>query len=306
MNIQHTYSIVAISEDQSQFGVAVQSHWFGVGAVCPWILSGVGVIATQSMVEISYGPKGLALMEEGLTAQKTLDILINEDNGRDLRQVAIIDASGNKATHTGSRCVAEAGHQMGKNYSVQANMMLKNTVWPAMAHAFESTSGSLAKQLFAALKAAQAERGDIRGQQSAAMLIAENISDDTPWDHLITNLRVDDHPNPLQELERLLNTEDAYRLMNEGDDLIARGEAEQAQEKYRRAAKNAPGIEELPFWEAVTLADIGKVEQALPIFKRVFEKNPDWAILVQRLPQSGLLTDDPLIMDKIMSVLKER
>lgn len=159
MNLVHTYSIVAISEDKSELGVAVQSHWFAVGAVCPWIKPGVGVITTQSMVEISYGQKGLGLMSKGKMANQALEELLAQDNERELRQVAMIDAAGTVATHTGSKCIAEAGHFAGENYSVQANMMLKDTVWPAMAEAYEKSKGNLSLRLFAALQAAQAEGG---------------------------------------------------------------------------------------------------------------------------------------------------
>ncbi len=306
MNINHTYSIVAISEDRSELGIAVQSHWFSVGSVCPWIIPGVGAIATQSMVEISYGPNGLTLLKQGKSAKQALKYLLAKDDKRDLRQVSILDAQGGIATHTGKKCILEAGHSIGENYSVQANMMLHDTVWGQMAESFESTKGRLADRLYAALLAAQNTGGDIRGQQSAAIIVVDNIDDDEPWEHFTTNLRVDDHCNPIEELDRLLKIEKAYALMNEGDVLITNGDVSGARKKYATAASFAPDIEELPFWEAVTLADIGEIEQALPIFKRVFEINPHWSILVQRLPASGLLTDDPHMMRKIMSTLKER
>lgn len=306
MKINHTYSIVAVNEARTEIGVAVQSHWFAVGAVCPWIKPGVGAIATQSMVEVSYGPKGLKLLEQGKSAQQVLDHLLAQDAETALRQVAIMTADGNTATHTGKRCIAEAGHKTGANYSVQANMMIKNTIWPAMAKAFESARGTLARRLFAALEAAQNEGGDIRGMQSAAILVADNILDDKPWEHLTTNLRVDDHPSPLEEMERLLDIEGAYAYMHEGDTLLTKGEVEKAEEKYTAASFLAPQIEELSFWEAVSLADMGEIDQALPIFKKVFKAEPNWAVLVQRLPASGLLTEDPGVMEKILSGLSER
>jgi uncharacterized Ntn-hydrolase superfamily protein len=298
----HTYSIVALDIKTNQIGVAVQSHWFAVGALCPWIEPGVGAITTQSMVEVSYGPKGLDLLRNGETSQEALKLLLEADDGRDLRQVAIVDAKGNIAVHTGNRCIAEAGHQTGDSFSVQANMMLNNSVWPAMASAFENTKGTLADHLIAALQAAQDAGGDIRGKQSAALMIAENVRDDTPWTHMLTNLRVDDHTEPIIELQRLLYVQHAYDLMNEGDDLLIKEQSEAARKKYQQAAELAPDIEELPFWQAVTLADTGKIDQALPIFQRVFSRNQNWALLVQRLPSSGLLTDDPGVMRKILSV----
>jgi len=302
MKIKHTYSIIALSDDYSEIGAAVQSHWFAVGAICPWVTPGVGAITTQSMVEVSYGPKGMDLLKKGNTAKLTLQELLADDTERELRQVAIIDAKGVVATHTGERCIAQAGHQSGDHYSVQANMMLNNTVCQAMAAAFEKTDGKLAHRLFAALEAAQNEGGDIRGKQSAAIIVANNIRDEKPWSHFTTNLRVDDHPQPLSELERLLDVEYAYALMNQGDALIAKGNYVAAKEKYTKAANLAPNIEELPFWEAVTLTEIGEIEQALPIFKKVFSRNRNWIILVQRLPASGLLPEDPEIMKRILSV----
>jgi len=288
MTFFHTYSIVAMDRKTNQIGVAVQSHWFAVGALCPWIESGVGLIATQSMVEVSYGPKGLALLRDGKPAQQALNELLEADDGKELRQVAVVDAQGNVAAHTGKRCIAEAGHQIGDSFSAQANMMLNNTVWSAMASAFENSQGNLANRLLSALQAAQAAGGDIRGKQSASLLVSENIKDDTPWKNIFTDLRVDDHPDPILELKRLLDIQYAYDLMNEGDDLLSKNKNEAAKIKYQQAAKLAPDIEELPFWHAVTLAETGKVNEALPIFERVFNINKNWALLVQRLPASRI------------------
>ena len=300
MTFFHTYSIVAMDRKTNQIGVAVQSHWFAVGALCPWIESGVGVITTQSMVEVSYGPKGLALLRGGKPAQQALNELLEADDGKELRQVAVVDAQGNVAAHTGKRCIAEAGHQIGDSFSAQANMMLNNTVWSAMASAFENSQGNLANRLLSALQAAQEAGGDIRGKQSASLLVSENVKDDTPWKNIFSDLRVDDHPDPILELKRLLDIQYAYDLMNEGDGLLSKNKNEAAKAKYQQAAKLAPDIEELPFWHAVTLADTGKVNEALPIFERVFNINKNWALLVQRLPASGLLTKEPQVMRKIL------
>lgn len=298
----HTYSIVALDPKTNQIGIAVQSHWFAVGAICPWIEAGVGAITTQSIVEISYGPKGLDLLRSGSTAQETLETLLKKDSGRALRQVSIVDAKGNIAAHTGERCIAEAGHQTGAYFSVQANMMVNNSVWSEMAAAFENSPGSFPDRLVAALVAAQEAGGDIRGKQSAALLVAENIKDDTPWSHVLINLRVDDHLEPIVELQRLLKLQCVYDLMDDGDDLITQEQSEQANSKYQRAAKLSPNIVEVQFWQAVALANSGNIDQALPIFKQVFSLNENWAILVQRLPASGMLTEDPGIMRKILSV----
>ena len=299
-----TFSIVAKDEQTGQLGVAVQTHWFAVGAICPWVEAGVGAVATQSMVEVSYGPKSLELLRAGKSAQEALDALLAEDKDQGLRQVAVVDTLGRIAVHTGDRCIQAAGHTSGKGYSVQANMMKKDSVWPAMENVFLAAKGDLASRMLAALYAAQAAGGDIRGKQSAAMLVAGGEKSDEPWRHVLVNLRVDDHPEPLKELERLLNINKAFELMNEGDALLAKNLSEEAKEKYSLAAAMAPEIEEMPFWQAVTLADTGKIEEALPIFKKVFRKNKDWAELVKRLPASGLLKDDAEMIRKILAVLE--
>jgi len=299
-----TFSIVAKDEQTGQLGVAVQTHWFAVGAICPWVEAGVGAVATQSMVEVSYGPKSLELLRAGKTAQEALDALIAEDKDQGLRQVAVVDALGRIAVHTGDRCIQAAGHTSGKGYSVQANMMKNDSVWPSMENAYLVAKGDLASRMLAALYAAQAAGGDIRGKQSAAMLVAGGEKSDEPWRHVLVNLRVDDYSEPLKELERLLNINKAFELMNEGDALLAKNLSEEAKEKYSLAAAMAPEIEEMPFWQAVTLADTGKIEEALPIFKKVFRKNKDWAELVKRLPASGLLKDDAEMIRKILAVLE--
>ncbi len=284
----HTFSIVARDPRSGQMGVAVQSHWFATGSMVTWGEAGVGVAATQSMVEVSYGPLGLAGMREGHTPQQVLTELLQKDEGRDLRQVALLDANGNVATHTGARCIAEAGHEIGEQFSAQANMMLKNTVWYAMAEAFKTAKGDLSERLMQALEAAQSEGGDIRGKQSAAMLVVDGQKYPNPWQGILVDIRVDDHPEPLVQLRRLLKVNNAYQSMNAGDAFLADGKVEQAFEAYNRAARLAPEIIELPFWQAVTLAESGKVEESLPIFKRVFEDDENWRVLLARLPRAGL------------------
>ena len=303
-NLAHTFSIVARDPQNGQLGVAVQSHWFAVGTLCPWAEAGVGAIATQSLVDPSYGALGLNLLRIGRSAEETLAELLGKDNNRENRQVAIIDSNGHVATHTGKNCIAEAGHFSGAGFSVQANMMKYPTVWPAMAKAFENSKGDLADRLMAALLAAQSEGGDIRGKQSAAMLIVDDKKTDKPWEHVLFNIRVDDNPEPLIELQRLLNVQRAYHLMNEGDELLGKKNFEAAMLKYQAAEKFAPQIDEIPFWVAVTLADSGELEKALPIFARVFKINPDWAETVKRLPKAGFLRDDQELIQKILAMLK--
>jgi uncharacterized Ntn-hydrolase superfamily protein len=298
----HTFSIVARDPASGQMGVAVESHWFSVGSVVAWAEAGVGAVATQALVEVSHGPLGLDLMRGGRSASDTLRALLAADEGRDLRQVALVDSGGCVATHTGERCIADAGHVMGEGFSVQANMMGNPDVWPAMADAYCGATGDLAERMLAALEAGQAAGGDIRGRQSAAILIVEADATGRPWTDIAMDLRVEDHTEPIRELRRLVSLHRAYEHMNQGDSLLGADKVGEALAEYRAAAGMAPEIEELPFWHAVTLADLGRVEETLPIFQQVFAVNADWATLVQRLPAAGLLRDDPKMMSRILSV----
>ncbi|MCG8456240.1 MAG: DUF1028 domain-containing protein [Holophagales bacterium] len=303
-----TYSIVALDAETGELGVAVQGHWFQVGAVVPWARSGVGAVATQSFVEVSYGPEGLELMAEGKSAQEALDALVAADPQRDVRQVAMVDAQGRVAVWTGPKCIAAAGHAVGEGYSVQANLMDRPTVWRAMARAYEGATGGLAERLLVALEAAEAEGGDLRGKQSAAILVVRAPGEEglEPWQERVVDLRVADHPEPLVELRRLFGLHEAYRPMNAGDEALARGEVEAANRLYSRAAELAPQVVELPFWRAVTLFQSGEEEAALPIFAEVFAADPTWARLVPRLPASGLLPDDPEKLEKILALARSR
>ncbi|SVB58227.1 uncharacterized protein METZ01_LOCUS211081, partial [marine metagenome] len=249
-----TYSIVALDAETGQLGVAVQSHWFSVGTVVPWAKAGVGAVATQSIAEPSYGPKGLALMEKGTPADEALQSLLAKDIGKNVRQVAMVDAQGNVGVHTGSRCISHASHLTGKNYSVQANIMAKSTVPSAMVQAFESTTGDLAERMLAALDAAEAEGGDLRGRQSAAMLVVSGEPTGDPWTDRIVDLEVADHKNPLIELRRLLRISQAYRHAQRGDEYMEKNEMDSALQEYSAATKLYPENPELPFWTAVTLA----------------------------------------------------
>ncbi len=304
----HTFSIVARDPDTGQMGVAVQSHWFSVGSVVPWAQAGIGAIATQSLTDISYGPLGLDLLRGGKTAQQALDALLVADENKEVRQVAIVDAKRNVATHTGKRCIADAGHIQGDGFSVQANMMVNDTIPAAMAKAYTQASTDpeldLCARMLAALDAAQAAGGDVRGKQSAAIKIVGPELTSKIWGGIILELRVEDHPEPLQELRRLVEIQKAYEFMNQGDESLAKGEAEQAKVAYGKAATLAPQIVELPFWNAVSLADTGHLDDALPIFKEVFAREPMWAELVKRLVPAGLIKDDPEMLARIAALVK--
>ncbi len=296
-----TYSIVALDEETGQLGVAVQSHWFSVGSVVPWAGAGVGAVATQSFVKVDYGPEGLSMMAHGLTSEEALNRMLDTDPAAEVRQVAMISANGDVAAHTGENCIQAAGHQTGKNYSVQANLMENATVWPAMAKAYENAEGDLADRMLAALEAAEAEGGDIRGKQSAAMLIVSGNPTGIPWKDVVLDLRIEDHPDPLDELERLIRIHRAYQHANQGDVYVEKGETELALIEYDKAAQLYPENPELPYWTAVTLADVGRLDEALPMFKVAFAVDERWRTLTPRLVKSGLLPDDKAMMKKILA-----
>jgi uncharacterized Ntn-hydrolase superfamily protein len=302
----HTYSIVAIDKETGALGAAVQSHWFSVGALVPWVESGVGAVCTQSFVEASYGPLGLDLMRAGKTAEEALAGLLKADKHEDVRQVAMVDAQGRVAAHTGKNCIPEAGHYVGDGFSCQANLMLKNTVWQAMARAFESTKGELVDRLMAALEAAEAEGGDIRGKQSAAIIVVRGKSSGVWWKDRLYDLRVEDSPAPLPELKRLIRLNKAYNHMNRGDELLTENKVEEAMKAYTTAMDMYPDNAEMIFWPAVTLASTGKVEESLPLFKKVFAMDYNWAILVPRLPQVGQLPKDKNLINKILSMAPKK
>ena len=296
-----TYSIVALDETTGELGVAVQSHWFSVGFLVPWAKAGVGAVATQSFVKVDYGPDGLQLMESGITAVDALKTLTSKDEGEAVRQVGMIDIKGNVAAHTGSRCIKYAGHIVGENYSVQANMMANGTVPKAMAVAFEKTKGDLADRMMAALEAAEAEGGDIRGKQSAAMVIVSGEPSGVDWKDTKLSLRIEDHPTPLIELKRLIRVHRAYQHANMGDHYMETEEIDKALIEYSKAAEYYPENAELPYWSAVALANGGRLEEALPVFQSVFQRNPDLKTMTPRLVKSGLLPDDKSLISKIMN-----
>jgi uncharacterized Ntn-hydrolase superfamily protein len=300
----HTFSIVARDPQTGEMGVAVQSHWFSVGSIVAWGEAGVGVVATQSFVNPSFGPRGLELLKKGNNAGEVVDELIASDSGRDVRQLAILDVNGNVKAYTGKNCIPAAGHITGENYSVQANLMLNAMVWPAMSEAFENTKGTLAERMIAALEAAQKVGGDIRGKQSACILVVRGKSTGKVWEDRLIDLRVEDSPEPIKELKRLLRVHEAYNHMNNGDLAVEHGDMKLAMEEYSTAEKMFPDNEEMKFWHAVTLVNNGDVAGSLPIFKQVFEMNKNWKILTPRLVPVGLLNVSDDELESILSVVK--
>ncbi len=295
-----TYSIVAYDSATGQFGAAVQSHYFRVTDVI-WLEAGVGAVATQSLVDFSYGPLGLDMMRLGKSASEALAGLLASDSNSAVRQVAMIDRNGDVAVHTGDKCIAEAGDLTGALYSVQANLMRNVTVWGAMSKAYENTKGDLAERMMAALEAAQAEGGDIRGMQSAALKVVTGKPTGQSWRDMLIDIRVDDSPHPLVELRRLLNITRAYQHMDRGDELIADKKYDEASAEYAEAERLDPDNPEIQFWHAVTLVTVDQLDLALPIFKKVFDADPAWRELVPRLADADLLPDDLKIIEKIQA-----
>ena len=298
----HTFSIVARDPATGELGVAVQSHWFSVGSIVAWAEAGVGAVATQSFVDPSYGKNGLDLMRSGRSATDTLKELLAKDEAREVRQVAMIDAQGRVDAFTGKNDIQAAGHIVGNNFSVQANLMLNDKVWPAMARAFENAKGDLADRMMAALDAAQLAGGDIRGRQSAALIVVTGKPTGQAWKDRTFDLRVDDNPEPLKELRRLVTLQRAYNHMNAGDLAVEKKDNEGALREYGAAEKLVPNNAEMIYWHAVALVNMGRVDESLPLFRKVFAMDPNWRTLTPRLPKSGLLPDDPKIIDKIVGV----
>ena len=301
--LAHTFSIVARDSVTGEMGVAVQSHWFSVGTAVSWAEAGVGAVATQSFVNKSFGLRGLFLLKNGLTAQQALDSLLKDDEGREVRQLAIVDNKGNVAVHTGKGCIQHASHIKGSQFTVQANMMLGDQVPNAMAAAFRKSAGKpLAERMLLALDAAQAAGGDIRGQQSAAIIVVPARSNDKPWDERTVDLRVDDSKEPLKEINRLYKVQVAYEHMNKGDLAVEKNDMITAMNEYNAAMKMFPANLEMQYWTAVTLANNKELAKAIPIFRKVFAGDKNWKELTRRLPQVKLLTITEEDLKKILAL----
>ena len=290
-SLAHTFSIVARDEATGEMAVGVQSHWFSVGTAVPWGEAGVGVVATQAFVNKSYGVNGLALMKSGKTAPQALQDLLAKDEAREVRQVAMLDVNGNVESYTGKSCIDYASNITGKNFSVQSNMMLNNKVCPAMAKAFEASAGKpIAERVLAALKAAQAVGGDIRGKQSAAILVVAGKASAQPWNDKLIDLRVDDNALPLVELERLLSLYRAYEHMDKGDLATEKNDMKLAMDEYGAAMKMFPKNLEMQYWTAITLANNKKVKEATAMLQKIYLQDANWRELTKRLPKVNLLT----------------
>ena len=299
----HTFSIVARDKITGEMAVAVQSHWFSVGSIVSWGKSGVGVVATQSFVNPAYGPNGLKLMSEGKNAKETLEFLVSKDEGRDVRQVAMLDVHGKVSAYTGKNCITYANQFIGDNFSVQANMMLNDKVVPAMVKSFKENSNlPLAERVLKVLQAAQQAGGDIRGKQSAALIVVGPEIVNEPWLDKLVDLRVDDHQNPIKELERLLKVHNAYNHMNKGDLAVEHGDMVMALKEYGTAQQLFPENLEMKYWTAVAMANNMQLEESLSIFKEVFMEDENWKELTKRLPRSGLLNLSDQELNRILKL----
>jgi uncharacterized Ntn-hydrolase superfamily protein len=296
----HTYSIVARDAHTGQLGVAVQSHAFSVGSIVTWGEAGVGVVATQSLSRLDYGPEGLTLMRLGVPAPLVLETLVRNDQQREVRQVAMLDAKGNVAAHTGALCIQPAGHIVGDQFSVQANLMRNDSIWGAMDAAYRAATGTLAERMLVAMDAAEAAGGDIRGMQSAAMLIVAGERGAQPWHGRLLELRVEDHPRPLEELRRLWQIKRAEQILDEAFEQAAKGQAMDAvRDKVYGALALVGESVEYRFWVAAALFVAGQEEAALPLFREVFAKEPFWLDLLPQIAAVGSLPNDPATLDRI-------
>lgn len=287
-----TYSIVAHDAETGQFGVAVQTHQMSVGRVVPFLLPGMGAVATQSLVNVSFGPLALDFLREGFTAEQIINGLIAADSNPTRRQLAVVDTQGKAAAYTGNGCIPYAGHHVGTGYSVQANMMTRDTVIDAMASAYEQASGDLAQRMLAALQAAQAEDGDIRGTQSAAVKVVSGDRSEPAW-QAVYDLRVDEHTAPVVELARLVRLRHAQLTSARGDEALEQGRREEALQLWAQAREEAPELEEIAFWQAVTLADghddIAAAVEILGLVLANDSRRIHWLDLLTRLDECGFL-----------------
>lgn len=299
----HTFSILARDAETGEMAVGVQSHWFSVGTAVPWAKSGVGVIATQSFVSKRYGYEGIELLEKGYTPEKALNHILKQDQNKAYRQVAMLNKKGEISVHTGNLCVESAGHKIGDNFVVQANMMLNDQVIERMYDAYKMNSHlALAERVMSAMHAAQGTGGDIRGKQSAALIVVSSEKPKDPWDDRLIDIRVDDHQNPIKELDRLLNVHRAYEFMNKGDVAMENQNTQAALEAYSNAEKRLPNNVEMKFWKAVALVNSGDVKKAVPLFERIFSIDKNWQKLLERLPKADLLNIQPQALNYLLEL----
>jgi uncharacterized Ntn-hydrolase superfamily protein len=296
-----TYSIAARDAATGEMGVAVQSHFFAAGSIVPWAEAGVGAVATQATVEIGHGPNSLAILRRGASASEALREVLSSDDGAEHRQVGIVDADGRVAAHTGGSCIPEAGHRVGDGFSVQANMMLRNAVPGAMEDAFTNASGGLAERMLAALDAAEAQGGDVRGRQAAGILIVRAHATGKVWEDVVMHLHVDDHPTPLPELRRLVELHRAYDHLQRAEDLQLLGRDAEAKEENEAALRSPVSNTEMAFWVAIDRASSGDVASAVRTIRPALQEHDGWAQLLRRLSERGLIDLSPDVVERMLA-----
>jgi len=284
-----TFSIVAFDDATKDLGVAVQSCYFSVGSVVPWAESEVGAVATQSFVNVSYGPHGLQLLKEGLTVEEVIRKLTKEDKERDFRQLGIVDSRGNAQAFTGKKCLEWAGSNVGRNYSAQGNILAGEEVVKNMGRRFESTKGDLAEKLVAALEGGEEAGGDARGRQSAALLVVRKNLGRAGYGDRYIDLRVEDHPNPIAELKRFLNLHRVYSLIYRGEEEFTKGELKNSLVTLKKAVLLNPKIDDAHVDIGIVYLKLGKKREAANAFKKALRLNPKMKTLIKQLPAAGLM-----------------
>jgi uncharacterized Ntn-hydrolase superfamily protein len=282
-----TYSIVARDPETGRLGIAVQSHYLGVGPVVPWLEPGVGAIATQAQVDVSYGPIGLHLLRNGRRAEQVVEALIASDLTPQIRQVGVVDAEGGAAAFTGTETIPAAGHLVRDGFTVQGNLLERDTCWPAMATAYEAALGEgllFSERLLRALEAAEGEGGDVRGRQSAAITIVESTLQPTPWKGRVLDARVDDHPDPVPELRRLVDLYESYALFDEEGDAARAGRSEA--DRYAEARRRTPEAMELVFWIGIEHAKRGELDAARRELQIAFAADSRWRTTLSHLAEA--------------------
>jgi uncharacterized Ntn-hydrolase superfamily protein len=299
-----TYSIVARDPATGAMAVAVQSHAFRTGALVPWLEPGVGAVASQAFVQRAHGPRGLFHLQSGLDAASTLAELEREDEGWDLRQIGLVDRKGRVAIHTGSRCLEVTGAVMGEQFCVQGNMLRSQSVCQDLADAYCAASGSFASRLVSGLEAAEAAGGDARGRQSAGLVIVSGVRGDRPWEQMLVDLRVDDHPNPLAELRRLLAVDSAMKLSESKiPNAVKTGDRDALEGYLDQVRKAMPGNPEVMFWTAISLLHAGQLDPAVELFDEAIRSDAGWRDLLERLPKAGILSVDPSVVASLLQRL---
>jgi uncharacterized Ntn-hydrolase superfamily protein len=292
LRLAATYSIVARDPATGELGVAVQSNYFSVGTEVSWAEPGVGAIATQAIIEVSYGPKGLELLAQGVSPEQALEQLVTQDPGAPLRQVGVVDAQGRVAAHTGAACIPACSHALGESYSIQGNMLDSDEVLRAMGPAFEKAEGDLAERLMVALEAAERAGGDVRGRQSAALLVVSGERPENSWEGRLFDLHVEDDPHPLAELRRLLRVRRAFTLFEQARVNIGLGDLDTALEQIHRARELKPDDSQFAFWIGMALANVGRNEEAKRWLAEAFESTEAWREMAYRLRDMGVYSGD--------------